>query len=253
MITINARKADFDEIDAYSISKAPVVESIKVFWQKNEAEFYRFLKRYDIPYKQEFDYLNEVKDYANSVIEKNIELSNDTENIDMANFDYRAMSYFNAKNLKSITEFDFLKLTLDLKEIQNKEIKQKIKNLAILTPSIALIECSALNDDIFELIYSKRGALYYNDEPFVGSSQLKFNMIESYETPNKNNFIMARFLLDLSKKLKENGIDETFCVQFSSGNKIINTIDEIIECATLSPKEKKFLLNPKEKKSHLNL
>ena len=68
---------------------------------------YRFLKRYDIPYKQEFDYLNEVKDYANSVIEKIIELSNDTENIDMSNFDYRAMSYFNAKNLKPITDFDF--------------------------------------------------------------------------------------------------------------------------------------------------
>ena len=83
MITISVRKADFDEIDAYGISKAPVVESLKVFWQKNESKFYEFLKRYGIAYKQEFDSLNEMMDYANSVIEKIIELSNDTENIDV--------------------------------------------------------------------------------------------------------------------------------------------------------------------------
>ena len=247
MITISVRKADFDEIDAYGISKAPIVESLKVFWQKNESKFYEFLKRYGIAYKQEFDSLNEMMDYANSVIEKIIELSNDTENIDMANFDYRAISYFNAKTLK-ITEFDFIKLTLDLKEIQNDKIKKEIKNLAILTPSIAFIECPDVSDNTFELIYSKKGAFYYNDEPFLCNSRSKLTLLENFQTPRENNFIMARFLLDLSKKLKENGIDETFCVNYSPTNQTIKTIDEIIECATLSPKEKKAFVESKKEK-----
>lgn len=251
MITISVRKADFDEIDAYGISKAPVVESIKVFWQKNEAEFYRFLKRNDIAYKQEFDSLNEMKDYANSVIEKIVELSNDTENIDIANFDYRAMSYFNAKNLNPITDFDFLKLTLDLKEIQNEEIKKEIKNLAVLTPSIALIDCLNVTENTFELFYHKKGALYYNDEPFLCNTRLKLTLLENFQIPKDNNFIMARFLLDLSKKIKEKGIDETFCVNYSPTNQIIKTRDEIIECATLSPKEKKALVESAKNKNEI--
>lgn len=123
---------------------------------------YRFLKRYDIPYKQEFDYLNEVKDYANSVIEKIIELSNDTENIDMSNFDYRAMSYFNMRLEKAHKEkdraYEDLKKYLDnglsiLEAIQN--IKQKYSedtvHLASLLFSQDILNVKSKDEIIAEL------------------------------------------------------------------------------------------------------
>lgn len=242
MITVNIRRAELNEINLESIIKAPIIDALKVFWQNSEYKYFQHLEYNGIEYKADFKSINDLQNYANDSIAKITAMADKNDKIDIADFDYKIANSLKPKNLKPIGEFDFFKLTLNLKEIGNEKIKQKIKNLAIMTPSVALIDSSNITDDTFELIYHKKGAFYYCDEPFLNISTASLTLLENFQTPKSNNFIMARFLLDLAKKLQENDIDESFCANYSESSKKVVSIDEIIHCAKLNLSEKKAYL-----------
>lgn len=251
MITLNIRKAELNEINLGNVIKAPVIDALKIFWQNSEYKYFQNLEYNGIEHQADFKSVNDLQKYANDAISKITAMVDNGDAIDIGDFDYKIINHLKSKNLKPITEFDFVKFTLNLKEISDEKIKQKIKDLAIMTPSVALIDSSNITDDTFELIYHRKGAFYYCDEPYLNFSTSNLTLLENFQIPKSNNFILARFLVDLAKKLKENGIDETFCANYSENNKKIVSIDEIIHCSKLNLEEKKAYLE--STKAQLNI
>lgn len=239
MITLNIRKAELNEINLGNVIKAPVIDALKVFWQNSEYKYFQNLEYNGIEHQADFGSVNDLQKYANDVISKITAMVDNGDAIDIGDFDYKIINHLKSKNLKPITEFDFVKFTLNLKEIGDEKIKQKIKDLAIMTPSVALIDASDVTENTFELIYYRKGAFYYCDEPYLNFSTPALTLLENFQTPKSSNFILARFLVDLAKKLKENGIDETFCVNYSENSRKTASVDEIIHCSKLNLEEKK--------------
>lgn len=251
MITFNIRKAELNEINLGSVVKAPVIDALKAFWQNSEYKYFQNLEYNGIEYQADFKSVNDLQNYANDTISKITAMADKGDAVDIGDFDYKIINHLKSKNLKPITEFDFVKLTLNLKEIGNEKIKQKIKNLANMTPTVALIDSTDITDDTFELIYHRKGAFYYCDEPYLNLSTSAYTLLENFQMPKSSNFIMARFLVDLAKKLKENGIDETFCINYSENNRKIVSVDEIIHCSELNLEEKKAYLEATKTKTNI--
>lgn len=251
MITLNIRKAELNEINLENIVKAPVIDALKVFWQNSEYKYFQHLEYNGIEYQAEFNSVSDLQNYANYAISKITAMADKGDAVDMGDFDFKIINHLKSKNLKPITEFDFAKLTLNLKEINNEKIKQTIKNLATMTTTIALIESADITEDSFELIYHRKGAFYYCDEPYLNLSTPSLTLLENFQTPKSSNFIVARFLVDLSKKLKENGIDETFCVNYNENNKKIVSVDEILHCNKLNLDEKKAFVESLKNKDNI--
>lgn len=251
MIIVNVRQAELNEINLGNVVKAPVIDALKIFWQNTEYKYFQNLEYNGIEYQSGFESINDLQNYANDAISKITAMVDKGDAVDIGDFDYKIINHLKSKNLKPITEFDFAKFTLNLKEIGDEKIKQKIKNLADMTPSVALIDASDVTEDTFELIYHRKGAFYYCDEPYLNLSTPALTLLENFQTPKSSNFILARFLVDLSKKLKENGIDETFCVNYSENNKKIVSVDEIIHCSELNLEEKKAFVESLKNKDNI--
>lgn len=251
MIVVNVRQAELNEINLGNVVKAPVIDALKVFWQNTEYKYFQNLEYNGIEYQSGFESINDLQNYANDAISKITAMADKGDAVDIGDFDYKIINHLKSKNLKPITEFDFVKLTLNLKEIGDEKIKQKIKNLADMTPTVALIDSTDITEDTFELIYHRKGAFYYCDEPYLNLSTPALTLLENFQTPKSSNFILARFLVDLSKKLKENGIDETFCVNYSENNKKIVSVDEIIYCSELNLEEKKAFVESLKNKDNI--
>lgn len=251
MIVVNVRQAELNEINLGNVVKAPVIDALKIFWQNTEYKYFQNLEYNGIEYQSGFESINDLQNYANDAISKITAMVDKGDAVDIGDFDYKIINHLKSKNLKPITEFDFVKLTLNLKEVGNEQIKQKIKNLADMTPTVALIDSTDITEDTFELIYHRKGAFYYCDEPYLNLSTPALTLLENFQTPKSSNFILARFLVDLSKKLKENGIDETFCVNYSENNRKIVSVDEIIHCSELNLEEKKALVESLKNKDNI--
>lgn len=251
MIVVNVRQAELNEINLGNVVKAPVIDALKIFWQNTEYKYFQNLEYNGIGYQSGFESINDLQNYANDAISKITAMVDKGDAVDIGDFDYRIINALKSKNLKPITEFDFVKLTLNLKEIGNEQIKQKIKNLADMAPTVALIDSTDITEDTFELIYHRKGAFYYCDEPHLNLSTPALTLLENFQTPKSSNFILARFLVDLAKKLKESGIDETFCVNYSENNKKIVSVDEIIHCSELNLEGKKAFVESLKNKDNI--
>ena len=240
MITISIRKADFEELDVNRSTKLPVLDAIEPFWKKSQMDYDNFLKANNIKQTAHFSSLQELKDFANKVIDRLNAMADILKQNDFG-FDFRVVNQMKSRYLKHIGEYDFIKLTFNLRDM-NEAQKIRFKDLFKEIKSVSFIDFIEIDEESCALIYHKKGAMYYNDMPYIYTSKFSLSLLESFKVPHNNNFIMARFLFDLSKKLKENNIDEAFYVAYENGNSNTKSTDEIIKWANYSQEEKDALL-----------
>lgn len=249
MLNLTLRKVDFNELKVEDISKRPILETLYKFWTKGEAEYIDFLEKHNIDYYKNFSSMAELKEtMKNDITNLNAIAEQGLEN----SFDFKTINFLKSKNLKEIFDHEFVKLTIDLREINDKSKKDEIKDLFLETKSVSLVDFVDVDEDSCSIIYHKKGAYHYNNEPYMCNSRESLTLLENYEVPKDNNFILSRFLLDLSSKLEENDIKESFCVRYGNGDENIKNIEEVIYWGHLSADEKKELKNQLREQKEMN-
>ena len=237
MLNISIRKVDFNELNIENISKRPILDTLEKFYKGSSAEYYEFLEQNGLSYFKNFSTMTELQE----VMDNDVAILNTIAEQNLSDkFDYKTINFLKSKNLKPIQEHEFYKLTIDLRQINDESQKEHIKDLFLETKSSSLVDFMEVNEDYCSLIYHKKGAFYYNNEPFMNNARPEqLTIIENYALPKDNNFIMGRFLFDLACKLDDNDIEESFCIKYSNGEQNIKNIQEIIYWGHLNSEEKK--------------
>lgn len=237
MITISNRTADFNELSIENLTKRPLFDALKIFWKNSEMDYMNFLETNGINFFKEYSRIDELRDSVNNELDtlKNIAKSNQ-------NFAFDFKIADSIKKLGAIKDHEFSKFTIDFRTIQDQNLKEQIKDIFLTTKSVSLIDFMEVTEDTCSLIYSKKGAFYYENEPYLATAREQVSMLENYKVPKDNNFIVARFIQDLAFRFKENGIDESFVLNYADNQgKNVKSVDEVLEYANLSRDEKQAL------------
>lgn len=252
MIPISVFRANFDELNINNLSKRALLDSLKIFYQDNEYEYINFLESVGINYYEEFNNIFEL----NNAINKEIKILNDIatkQNLDKFNF--RAVNLLK-RNLKEINDSEYYKLNLDLRHLNDNSTLSAIKDAFILTNGVSLVEFKDIEYERISLIYHKKGAMVYDNELLLHNARAeKVQLLENFKEPKDNNFILTRFLVDFSRKLKELGINESFCYTYEMGGstkEVVKDIDEILYWGSLSKEEKEIKKESLKKEQDLN-
>ncbi|OCS21951.1 hypothetical protein CFVI97532_07060 [Campylobacter fetus subsp. venerealis cfvi97/532] len=238
MLKLSLYGANFEELNINNLSKRGVFDSLKTFWNGDEMSYINYLESIGI------DYFNTLS----NIFSLNKTLNEDIEKFKYAissgntgNFDFRAVSLFTNKNLQNIQDSQYLKLNIDLREIQDRSKIDEIKDIFLTTPSVSIVEFKEVGEENLSLVFHKRGAMKYFDDYLLNIAKDKIQILENFKKAKDNSFIVARFLLDISHKLKEIGIDEVFGYSYEQGTQtkeISKSIDEIIYWGGLNKDEK---------------
>ncbi|CAD7289517.1 hypothetical protein LMG7974_01594 [Campylobacter majalis] len=238
MLKLNIYGVNFLEQNINSISKRGVFDALKIFWNGDDRSYIDYLESIGIDYFHNLSNLYSLNQNLNEDIEK---LKYAISKQNTGNFDFKAVSLFTNKNLPPIQDSQYLSLTIDLREIQDRSKIDDIKDVFLTTPSVSLVDFKEIGENSLTLIFHRRGALKYCDEYVLNMSKENIQLLENFKTAKDNNFILTRFLLDMSHKLKELGVDEVFGYTYEQGSQtkeISKSIDEIISWGGLSMIEK---------------
>ncbi|EEU7814226.1 hypothetical protein HEE88_001055 [Campylobacter upsaliensis] len=249
MIPLTLAKVNFDELNINNLSKRALLESLKIFYKKDDISYFDFLESKGINYFKNFKNIFELNNELNAEIKIFNDLASKEE---LMGFDFKASSLLK-RNLKTLSDNDYYKLNLDLRELNNNDDFTKIKDIFLNLNSISLVDFKEVGEQRLSLIYNKRGASIYNDEFILANARDNINLLENFKEAKDNNFIVARFILELARKFKEENINESFSYKFSSnGTEVIKDIDEIIYWGSLNKEEKEELKAKAKEQNGLN-
>lgn len=249
MIPLTLAKVNFDELNINNLSKRALLESLKIFYKKDDISYFDFLESKGINYFKNFKNIFELNNELNAEIKIFNDLASKEE---LMGFDFKASSLLK-RNLKTLSDNDYYKLNLDLRELNNNDDFTKIKDIFLNLNSISLVDFKEVGEQRLSLIYNKRGASIYNDEFVLANARDNINLLENFKEAKDNNFIVARFILELARKFKEENINESFSYKFSSnGTEVIKDIDEIIYWGSLNKEEKEELKAKAKEQNGLN-
>ncbi|ELZ4287470.1 hypothetical protein UO474_001216 [Campylobacter upsaliensis] len=249
MISLTLAKVNFDELNINNLSKRALLESLKIFYKKDDISYFDFLESKGINYFKNFKNIFELNNELNAEIKIFNDLASKEE---LMGFDFKASSLLK-RNLKTLSDNDYYKLNLDLRELNNNDDFTKIKDIFLNLNSISLVDFKEVGEQRLSLIYNKRGVSIYNDEFVLANARDNINLLENFKEAKDNNFIVARFILELARKFKEENINESFSYKFSSnGTEVIKDIDEIIYWGSLNKEEKEELKAKAKEQNGLN-
>ncbi|EAH7403466.1 coiled-coil domain-containing protein [Campylobacter coli] len=239
MLKLSISKVNFDELNINEISKRSIFDSLSVFWNSSEMTYLEYLDNIGIDYYKKSPNIFKLNENLNEEIKK-FQEAIASENI--GDFDFKAIKLFGSKNLKEINDNEYFRLNIDLRDVYNEESLQGIKDAFILTRSPSLVEFKTINENRLSLIFHKKGAMKYFDNYLINNTRTNsIQLLENFKEPKDNNFIVARFLLELSRALKEKNINEDFSYSYYIGNankETIENIDNIILWGEKTPQEK---------------
>ncbi|EOD4836574.1 hypothetical protein ACJU1P_000438 [Campylobacter upsaliensis] len=249
MISLTLAKVNFDELNINNLSKRALLESLKIFYKKDDISYFDFLESKGINYFKNFKNIFELNNELNAEIKILNDLASKEE---LMGFDFKASSLLK-RNLKTLSDNDYYKLNLDLRELNSNDDFTKIKDIFLNLNSISLVDFKEVGEQRLSLVYNKRGASIYNDEFILANARDNINLLENFKEAKDNNFIVARFILELARKFKEENINESFSYKFSSnGTEFIKDIDEIIYWGSLNKEEKEELKAKAKEQNGLN-
>ncbi|EPT0408892.1 hypothetical protein ACVNVM_001105 [Campylobacter upsaliensis] len=249
MISLTLAKVNFDELNINNLSKRALLESLKIFYKKDDISYFDFLESKGINYFKNFKNIFELNNELNAEIKIFNDLASKEE---LMGFDFKASSLLK-RNLKTLSDNDYYKLNLDLRELNSNDDFTKIKDIFLNLNSISLVDFKEVGEQRLSLIYNKRGVSIYNDEFVLANARDNINLLENFKEAKDNNFIVARFILELARKFKEENINESFSYKFSSnGTEVIKDIDEIIYWGSLNKEEKEELKAKAKEQNGLN-
>lgn len=241
MISLTLFNVNFDELNIANLSsKRALLESLKIFYNKSENEYLEFLEHLNLNFYKKFNNIFEL----NNELNKEIEIFNKlASNEELNDFNFKANNLIK-RALKPINDNEYLKLNLDLRSLNNNDTLDKIKDIFILTDSVSLVDFKEIEEQRVSLIYHRKGASIYDNELVLANSRDKINLLENFKEAKDNNFIVARFLLELSREMKKASIDESFSYTYEIGGakkEMIKNLDEIIFWGDLNKEEKEKL------------
>lgn len=238
MLSLSLSSTNFNELNITTLAKRPLLDAIKVLYRGNEAEFIGFVENLGLNYHKTFPSLYHLNNEINGEIQKFNDIA---ERNELEKLDYRAVTLLR-RSLKQISEFGYYKLAIDLKNAKDPSKITAIKDAFLLAQSPSIIEFKELDDRRLNLIYNKRGISYYCSEPLIANARDTIQLIENFKEPKDNNFIVARFLLEFAKNLKNAGVDESFYFAYEQRAGLIKefnkSIDEVILWGGLNREEK---------------
>ncbi|TNB56736.1 hypothetical protein [Campylobacter helveticus] len=249
MIPLTLAKVNFDELNINNLSKRALLDSLKIFYKKDDMAYFEFLESKGINYYKNFKNIFELNNELNTEIKIFNDLASKEE---LIGFDFKASALLK-RNLKTLTDNDYYKLNLDLRELNDNANLTKIKDIFLNLNSVSLVDFKEISEQRLSLVYNKRGASLYHNELILANARDNINLLENFKEAKDNNFIVARFILELALKLKEAGIDESFSYKFSSnGNEMIKSLDEIIYWGSLNKEEKEEQKAKTKEQNELN-
>ncbi|WP_270978453.1 hypothetical protein [Campylobacter helveticus] len=249
MIPLTLAKVNFDELNINNLSKRALLDSLKIFYKKDDMAYFEFLESKGINYYKNFKNIFELNNELNTEIKIFNDLASKEE---LIGFDFKASALLK-RNLKTLTDNDYYKLNLDLRELNDNANLTKIKDIFLNLNSVSLVDFKEISEQRLSLVYNKRGASLYHNELILANARDNINLLENFKEAKDNNFIVARFILELALKLKEANIDESFSYKFSSnGNEMIKSLDEIIYWGSLNKEEKEEQKAKTKEQNELN-
>ncbi|MCR2062060.1 hypothetical protein [Campylobacter helveticus] len=249
MIPLTLAKVNFDELNINNLSKRALLDSLKIFYKRDDMAYFEFLESKGINYYKNFKNIFELNNELNTEIKIFNDLASKEE---LIGFDFKASALLK-RNLKTLTDNDYYKLNLDLRELNDNANLTKIKDIFLNLNSVSLVDFKEISEQRLSLVYNKRGASLYHNELILANARDNINLLENFKEAKDNNFIVARFILELALKLKEAGIDESFSYKFSSnGNEMIKSLDEIIYWGSLNKEEKEEQKAKTKEQNELN-
>lgn len=238
MLTLTLYKANFDELNIHNLSKRAVLDSLFKFWNDDSLSYFSYLESLGINYHQSFPNIFSLNQSLNEEIKK---LHQATANNNTGKFSFKAVNLLKPKNLRELNDLEYYKLNFDLRALNDKNTRIKIKDIFLDIKSLSLVDFKECEEERLSLIYHKKGAMIFFENYLLNNSRDKINLLENFKEPKDNNFITARFILDFAKRLKEEGIEESFAYSYEIGStkkEIIKSLDEIIFWGELNPKQK---------------
>ncbi|WP_270975579.1 hypothetical protein [Campylobacter helveticus] len=249
MIPLTLAKVNFDELNINNLSKRALLDSLKIFYKKDDMAYFEFLESKGINYYKNFKNIFELNNELNTEIKIFNDLASKEE---LIGFDFKASALLK-RNLKTLTDNDYYKLNLDLRELNDNHTLAKIKDIFLNLNSVSLVDFKEISEQRLSLVYNKRGASLYHNELILANARDNISLLENFKEAKDNNFIVARFILELALKLKEANIDESFSYKFSSnGNEMIKSLDEIIYWGSLNKEEKEEQKAKTKEQNELN-
>ncbi|ELU1350217.1 hypothetical protein SBJ83_001672 [Campylobacter jejuni] len=249
MIPLTLAKVNFDELNINNLSKRALLDSLKIFYKKDDMAYFEFLESKGINYYKNFKNIFELNNELNTEIKIFNDLASKEE---LIGFDFKASALLK-RNLKTLTDNDYYKLNLDLRELNDNANLTKIKDIFLNLNSVSLVDFKEISEQRLSLVYNKRGASLYHNELILANARDNISLLENFKEAKDNNFIVARFILELALKLKEANIDESFSYKFSSnGNEMIKSLDEIIYWGSLNKEEKEEQKAKTKEQNELN-
>lgn len=249
MIPLTLAKVNFDELNINNLSKRALLDSLKIFYKRDDMAYFEFLESKGINYYKNFKNIFELNNELNTEIKIFNDLASKEE---LIGFDFKASALLK-RNLKTLTDNDYYKLNLDLRELNDNANLTKIKDIFLNLNSVSLVDFKEISEQRLSLVYNKRGASLYHNELILANARDNINLLENFKEAKDNNFIVARFILELALKLKEARIDESFSYKFSSnGNEMIKSLDEIIYWGSLNKEEKEEQKAKTKEQNELN-
>ncbi|EAI7269805.1 hypothetical protein B0619_07560 [Campylobacter lari] len=242
MLNVTINKVNFDELDINNLSKRGVLQSLEKFWNGNQNEYIEYLDNIGIEYYKNYKNIFNLNQQLNSdiaILQENINQGK------YGNFNFKISTII--KNLKDINDLEYYKLNIDLRELNDKTTSQTIKDIFANIDSVSLVDFKEINDERISLIYHKKGAIAFFDELIIANSRAdRVNLIENFQVPKDNNFIVSRFILDFSRELLKENINESFSYTYYNGKKKVSNIKDVKEICywgelNLKEKEEKKL------------
>ncbi|EAH8851022.1 hypothetical protein CDJ58_03645 [Campylobacter lari] len=242
MLNVTINKVNFDELDINNLSKRGILQTLEKFWNGNQNEYIEYLDNIGIEYYKNYKNIFNLNQQLNSdiaVLQENINQGK------YGNFNFKISTII--KNLKDVNDLEYYKLNIDLRELNDKTTSQTIKDIFANINSVSLVDFKEINDERISLIYHKKGAIVFFDELIIANSRAdRVNLIENFQVPKDNNFIVSRFILDFSRELLKENINESFSYTYYNGKKKVSNIKDVKEICywgelNLKEKEEKKL------------
>ncbi|TXE84780.1 hypothetical protein FPD46_00665 [Campylobacter peloridis] len=225
MLNVTINKVNFDELNIDNLSKRGILQTLEKFWNGNQNEYIEYLDNIGIEYYKNYKNIFNLNQQLNSdiaILQENINQGK------YGNFNFKISTII--KNLKDINDLEYYKLNIDLRELNDKTTSQTIKDIFTNIDSVSLVDFKEINDERISLIYHKKGAIVFFDELIIANSRAdRVNLIENFQVPKDNNFIVSRFILDFSRELLKENINESFSHTYYIGKKKVSNIKDVKE------------------------
>jgi len=247
VINLSLEKIGYEAINLKSARDIPLFTTVREYYKGTGAEFANFLTNNGMSYEKNFNSIHDMHEHISNSV-KVLKATFESGKTDK--FDFKAVSVLNSKMFDNISEDDYALLKFDISSFSTDD-KDKIKNAFFGAKCKSFVYFKEADNDELRLFYNRKGiTLDENNAVKIYTSKDKVSITEGYKSVKDANYISSGFILELSKKMHEFGLnDDTFAYSYNRADGLTNTMEysvsQILQIAN-TPKEEKDAIEKKE-------